>query len=120
VPAGLIVAASVFALNAYAAHGGVGSGATLEAVRGASVITLSVLGLWIPAVVSHPLDAKRVAVLAAMCVSLVILLNLPLAQDFFSVAWPLTELLLVPLMAGAGGGLAGQDPCPAVSQLSAA
>lgn len=48
---------------------------------------LSIVGLWILAVVPRPLDAQRVAVAAAMGAGLVILLNLPLAQEFFNVDW---------------------------------
>ena len=102
-PAGLIVAASLLVLNAVAPSAGTPAP---EAVRSASVLTLTVVGLWILAVVSRPLNAGRVTVLAAMCAALVILLNVPLAQDFFILSWPPTGLLLAALATGAGGGLA--------------
>ena len=37
---------------------------------------------------------------------LVVLLNLPLAQEFFILSWPPSDLLLAALAAGATGGLA--------------
>ncbi len=101
-PAGLIVAASLLALNGMV----LAIGSTREAAGSASVLTLSVVGIWILAVVSRPLNAGRVGVLAAMCATLVVLLNLPLAQDFFLLSWPPSDLLLAALAAGAGGGLA--------------
>ena len=102
-PAGLIVAASLLVLNAVAPSAGTPAP---EAVRSASVLTLTVVGLWILAVVSQPLNAGRVGVLAAMCAALVALLNLPLAQDFFILSWPPTGLLLAALATGTGGGFA--------------
>lgn len=102
-PAGLIVAATLLVLNAIAPSA---AAPGPEAVRSASVLTLTVVGLWILAVVSRPLNAGRVGVLAAMCAALVILLNIPLAQDFFILSWPPGGLLLAALATGAGGGLA--------------
>jgi cation-transporting ATPase E len=40
-----------------------------------------------------------------MCASLVILLNLPLAQEFFHLAWPSADLIRAALVAAVGGGL---------------
>ncbi|WP_346960962.1 HAD-IC family P-type ATPase [uncultured Arthrobacter sp.] len=105
VPAGLVVAGSLLVLNAIATTAMVPEPAP-DAVRSASVLTLSIVGLWILAVVSRPLNAGRVGVLGAMCVALVALFNLPLAQDFFILSWPPSELLLPAPVAGAAGGLA--------------
>lgn len=105
IPAGLIVAASLLGLNLYAGSRGA-AGAVPESLQSASVLTLSVIGLWILSVVSRPLDAKKLAVLLAMCASLVILLNLPLAQDFFHLAFPPPDMLWAAGIAAVGGGLA--------------
>ncbi|QDW31086.1 HAD-IC family P-type ATPase [Arthrobacter sp. KBS0702] len=102
-PAGLIVASALLALNAIAPSAG---RTTPETMGSAAVLTLSVVGLWILAVVSRPLNAGRVGVLAAMCAALVIMLNLPLAQEFFILSWPPDVLLMTALAAGIGGGLA--------------
>ncbi|HEX9088357.1 MAG TPA: HAD-IC family P-type ATPase [Arthrobacter sp.] len=105
IPAGLIVAASLLGLNLYAGSRGA-AGALPESLQSASVFTLSVIGLWILSVVSRPLDARKLAVLLAMCTSLLILLNLPLAQDFFHLALPPADMLWAAVTAAAGGGLA--------------
>lgn len=102
-PAGLIVAGSLLVLNGLAATT---ADAGPEALRSASVLSLSVAGLWILAAVSRPLNAGRIGVLAAMCAALIILLNLPPAQDFFILAWPPPDLLIAALAAGGSAGLA--------------
>ena len=98
-PAGLIVAVSLLTLNLYAQTSGAAG-----AAPGALVLTLSVLGLWILAVVSRPLDVKKVAVVLAMCALLLILINLPLVQDFLHVTRPLADLLQAAGAAAQGGG----------------
>ncbi|WP_235500142.1 HAD-IC family P-type ATPase [Arthrobacter sp. Leaf69] len=105
VPAGLIVAASLLSLNLYAQTTGA-AGAAPESLQSASVLTLSVLGLWILAVVSRPLDVKKVAVVLAMCAMLLILITQPLVQDFFHLARPPADLLRAAGAAALGGGLA--------------
>jgi cation-transporting ATPase E len=101
VPAGLIVTASLLTLNALAPLAGTASS---EQVSSASVLTLSMVGLWILSAVSRPLNAGRLAVLVAMGASLLVLLNLPLAQDFFLLSRPPSGLLLVSVVCGALGG----------------
>ncbi|WP_354351978.1 HAD-IC family P-type ATPase [Pseudarthrobacter sp. PvP090] len=105
VPAGLIVTASLLGLNLYAQLGGAPAAAP-ETLQSASVLALSVMGLWILAVVSRPLDAKKLAVVLAMCASLLILINLPLVQDFFHLVWPPSDLLRAAGAAALGGGFA--------------
>jgi cation-transporting ATPase E len=102
VPAGLIVTISLLALNAVAPLAGT---ATPEQVSSASVLTLSMVGLWILSAVSRPLNAGRLAVVVAMSASLVVLLNLPLAQEFFVLSRPPAGLLLAAVVCGAAGGL---------------
>ena len=55
---------------------------------------------------SRPLDAKKLAVVLAMCASLLILIDLPLVQDFFHLVWPPADLLWAAGAAALGGGLA--------------
>ncbi|MDI3243490.1 HAD-IC family P-type ATPase [Arthrobacter sp. AL08] len=105
IPAGLVVAASLLGLNLYAGSLGA-AGAAPESLQSASVLTLAVIGLWILAVVSRPLDARKLAVLLGMCAGLVLLLNVPLAQDFFHLALPPADMLWAAVIAAVGGGLA--------------
>lgn len=106
VPAGIIVAATLLTLNAYASPSALGRSTSPESLRAASVLTLSIVGLWILAVVARPLDLKRVALVAVMCIGLVTLLNVPLTQEFFSLIWPPADLVLAAVVAGVSGGLA--------------
>ncbi|MDQ0754905.1 HAD-IC family P-type ATPase [Arthrobacter sp. B3I4] len=103
VPAGLIVAACLLAVNGIATAE---APSEPDAARSASVLTLSFVGLWILAAVSRPLNAGRVGVLAAMCAALVILFNFPLAQEFFILSWPPIDLLITAGAVSVGGGLA--------------
>ena len=69
------------------------------------MLILALLGLWILAIVSRPLESKKLAVIMAMCVTLVILVNVPLAQDFFKLASPSTEMLWAAGLSTVGGVL---------------
>ena len=85
IPAGLIVTAAQLGLNLYAQTSGT-AGAAPETLPSASALTLSVIGLWILAVGSRPLNPEKLAVVLTMFASLLILLNLPHVQDFFHLA----------------------------------
>lgn len=102
VPAGLIVTASLIAVTAASTTADPAPRA--EDLRSAAVLTLSIVGLWILSAVARPLNAGRLGVLAAMAAALVVLLGVPLAQDFFILGWPPEPLLLAALGSGLGGG----------------
>lgn len=85
IPAGLIIAAAVIAINAYSRFIGASSP---EAARTASVITLSVIALGVLAEISRPLNRKKTGVLAAMCAGLGLVLSVPFLQEFFMLEWP--------------------------------
>jgi cation-transporting ATPase E len=104
VPAGLIVTACLLGLNLYAK-----SGAPAEtgpsSLQSASVLTLALLGLWILAIASRPLMSKKLAVVMAMCAILVILVNVPLVQEFFKLAIPSPAMMWAAGLSTVGGGL---------------
>ncbi|GAA5198212.1 HAD-IC family P-type ATPase [Arthrobacter gyeryongensis] len=102
-PAGLVVAAAVFAINLYSTAVG---GHTSSATRTASVLTLSLTGLWILAVISRPLNLRRTTIIGAMHLGLVFVLAVPFLQDFFGLEWPRNDLLLTALGNALGGILA--------------
>lgn len=104
VPAGLIVAACLLGLNLYA-NSGTPASTGPDSLQSASVLILALLGLWILAIVSRPLESKKLAVILAMCVTLVILVNVPLAQDFFKLTFPSTEMLWAAGLSTVGGVL---------------
>jgi len=103
VPAGLIVTASLIAVTAASTTADPAPRA--EDLRSAAVLTLSIVGLWILSAVARPLNAGRLGVLAAMAAALVVLLGVPLAQDFFILGWPPEPLLRAALGSGLGGGV---------------
>jgi len=103
VPAGLIVTAGILAVNTYATLVG---GFDVTDVQSASVITLSLIALWVLVVVSRPLNLARIGIVIAMYAVLVGLFLIPLPRDFFGLAIPPSGLLQVSIIASAGGCLA--------------
>ncbi|MGO4186601.1 HAD-IC family P-type ATPase [Pseudarthrobacter sp. TAF60_1] len=103
IPAGVIVTTAVLAVQAYSmAVGGFSPGAS----RTASVLTLSLVALTVLAAVSRPVTRLRLAVVAAMCAGLIVLMTVPLLTDFFMLEWPPPELLAASLAAAAAAILA--------------
>ena len=103
VPAGLILTAGILAVNTYATLVG---GFDVTDVQSASVITLSLIALWVLVVVSRPLNLARIGIVIAMYAVLVGLFLIPLPRDFFGLAIPPSGLLQVSIIASAGGCLA--------------
>ncbi|MBE4720020.1 HAD-IC family P-type ATPase [Pseudarthrobacter sp. AB1] len=89
VPAGIIIATAVLAVQVYALTAG---GFTAGAGRTAAVITLSLVALSVLAAVSRPISTVRLAIIAAMCLGLVLLMTVPILQDFFKLEWPPPQL----------------------------
>jgi cation-transporting ATPase E len=110
VPAGLIIATAVLAVQAYsAAAGGFSAGEN----RTAAVVTLSLIALSVLAAVSRPVSGLRLAIIAAMCLGLVLLMTVPVLQDFFMLEWPPPELSAASFAAAAVGICgAGAKPDP--------
>lgn len=101
VPAGLIVTATVLAVNVYSHFGG----HPPEVTRTASVITLSLVALSILAEISRPLNRTRVIIIAAMCTGLALVLTVPVLQDFFMLTWPSPGLFAASVGIALGGVL---------------
>jgi cation-transporting ATPase E len=100
IPSGLIVAATVavvvLVLRAFGRE---------DDVPSAALITLTLVGLWVLAILSRPLDLPRLLVVIAGYLGLGILFVVPLLADFFAIAIPSTESLVVALGAAAAGTL---------------
>jgi cation-transporting ATPase E len=103
IPAGLVVATTVIAVNILAAVLGEFSG---EATRTSSVITLTLVGLWILVVTSRPLNLSRTAVIGGMYAGLAALLLIPAARDFLELVWPPQPLLTATLGTALVGAVA--------------
>lgn len=103
IPAGIIIATAVLAVNAYARISG---GATVEAVRTASVLTLSLVALVVLAEVSRPLNPLKVGVVGGMYAGLALVLTVPLLREFFMLEWPSPALTVAAVAAAAVGATA--------------
>lgn len=103
VPAGMIIAAAVLAVQVYSEAVG---GFSASANRTAAVLTLSLVALTVLAAVSRPLSTLRLAILAAMCLGVVLLMMVPLLQEFFLLEWPPPELSVAAFTAAAVAMLA--------------
>ncbi|WP_419775739.1 HAD-IC family P-type ATPase [Microbacterium oxydans] len=69
-----------------------GLGAHEEQLRTGATVILAVVGIWVLAVLSRPLNRFKVAVVGAMFVLLVAVFTIPLARQFFVLVDPGAEL----------------------------
>ncbi|MET3934449.1 cation-transporting ATPase E [Arthrobacter sp. OAP107] len=102
VPAGLITAVTVLAINTYSLLQATGT----AAARTASVLVLTLVALWVLVVLSRPLNHWRMVIIGAMYAALVLLLTIPPLRDFFDFTVLRQEHLIVSLLAGLLGALA--------------
>lgn len=101
VPFGLSVSLVVIAVVVYTRVQG---GYSAEETQSASVITLTVVGLWVLNVLIRPLGGFRILLLIAMHLGLV-LVFLPPLGDFLALSAPPAPLLTVAVLAAALGAL---------------
>lgn len=100
IPAGIVVAAAISAVNIFARVRGGFDGGT---VRTASVITLTLVGLWILVVLSRPLNLLRSAVIVGVYAGFAALFAIPVIRDFLELAWLPPDLLAAALGCALGG-----------------
>lgn len=84
IPAGIIVAVS---LTLYT-RGAQALEVPEDALRTGATIILAVVGIWILAVLSRPLNRYKVLVIGAMFIALVVVFTVPLATEFFVLVDP--------------------------------
>ena len=101
VPFGLSLSLVVIGLAGYTRLQG---GYTESAAQSASVIALTLAGLWVLNVLMRPLQGFRVLLLIAMHIGLVVVFLPPLG-DFLALSRPPTPLLVAALVAAALGAL---------------
>ncbi len=100
VPSGLVVAAAVAVVVLVLRA----SGRDAD-VPSAAVITLTLVGLWVLAILSRPLDLPRLLVVVGGYLGLGILFAVPPLADFFAIALPSGGALVVAFVAAAAGTL---------------
>ena len=92
VPAG--VAAGAAALASYWIARGV-SGVSVTEQRTATMLALFALGIWVLVLIAHPLNAWKLALIAAMVAGLVLLLAIPVSRRVFALQIPPASVLVV-------------------------
>ncbi|MBN9188440.1 MAG: HAD-IC family P-type ATPase [Microbacterium sp.] len=90
IPAGLIVALGLTWYTFVAK----GLGVSEEQLRTGATIILAVVGIWVLAVLSRPLNRFKVLVIGAMFVALVVVFTVPLATGFFALVDPGEDLAI--------------------------
>lgn len=103
VPAGCIVGSTIAAVNIYAAVTGNFTG---QAIRTSSVITLTLVGLWILVAASRPLDTLRIVIITAMYAGLAGLFVVRPIGDFLNLSWPPAPLMIVSCAVALSGMMA--------------
>jgi cation-transporting ATPase E len=103
VPSGLVIAASVLAVTAYASGG---AHASSTQVHTLAVITLTLSALWVLVVLARPFTRATAAVVAGAYAGLVIILIVPFARDFLALGVPSPELVVVAIGVSAGASIA--------------
>lgn len=88
IPSGLVIALGL-TWYTYVAKG---LGVTEEQLRTGATIILAIVGIWVLAVLSRPLNRYKVLIIGAMFVALVGVFTIPLATTFFELVDPGQEL----------------------------
>ncbi|GAA1659992.1 magnesium-transporting ATPase [Citricoccus zhacaiensis] len=112
IPSGLVILAGLLAANGYARWfagfsggatgpaGGVGE-VSLQQVQTASVITLTLMGLWVLNLISRPLTKWKLSLVAAMYALLLLVLLIPASREFHQFEIPPVDLTLAAVTIGA-------------------
>ncbi|XKH57417.1 HAD-IC family P-type ATPase [Citricoccus nitrophenolicus] len=112
IPSGLVILAGLLAVNGYAHwFAGFSGGATgpadavgevsLQQVQTASVITLTLMGLWVLNLISRPLTKWKLSLVAAMYALLLLVLLIPTSREFHQFEIPPVDLTLAAVTIGA-------------------
>jgi cation-transporting P-type ATPase E len=84
IPAGIVIALGLTWYTLVAR----GLGISQEQLRTGSTIILAIVGIWVLAVLSRPLNRWKVLVIGAMFIALVAIFTIPLASQFFQLVDP--------------------------------
>ena len=98
-PAGVITALSVYVTYGYVTR----ITDDVETARSAAVVTLFVVAWWVLIQVARPLNALRIAIVAAMLVGFLVVLYVPFLSDLLELSWQPDQDGLVALVVGIVG-----------------
>lgn len=92
IPAGVVIAAALW-LYAWAATS---AGISEQELRTGSTLVLTIVGLWVLAVLSRPIDGWKILIIGSMMLGLVLVYSVPIVYDFLQFTDPsLVTALLV-------------------------
>ncbi|WP_311200791.1 HAD-IC family P-type ATPase [Micrococcus terreus] len=102
IPSGVVILLGMLAVNAYA-RWFVEDPATVsvQQIQTSSVMTLTLMGLWVLNLISRPLNRWKVLLIAAMYVLLFLVLTVPISQLFHQFELPPLDLGLAAVAIGA-------------------
>jgi cation-transporting ATPase E len=98
-PSGIAIALSVIALNLISRE----AGWSIEASQTATMITMSVTGLWVLSTLSRPLDRIKVSIFVGMIAIGLVLFTVPLSTDYFGFSALSQEQLVLAFAFGLAG-----------------
>ncbi|MDY6055864.1 HAD-IC family P-type ATPase [Micrococcus sp.] len=102
VPCGVTIVAAMAAVTLFARHGAATAPDAAQ-VQTASMITLTLLGLWVLCTASRPLTWPRTGLLAGMYVLLAAVVLVPISRWYHQMELPPADLLTASLAAAAVG-----------------
>jgi cation-transporting ATPase E len=102
IPSGIAVALSVISLQLVAMNQGWDNS---DASRTATMVTMSVTGLWVLSTLARPIDKVKAGIFAGMVVLGVLLFTVPLATGYFGFSALTTSELLTAFGFGAAGSV---------------
>ncbi|GAA4758335.1 HAD-IC family P-type ATPase [Citricoccus nitrophenolicus] len=111
-PSGVVILAGMLAVNGYArwfagftggaeAHGAAPGDASLQQVQTASVITLTIMGLWVLNLIARPMTRWKLTLVAAMYALLLLVLLVPASRTFHQFELPAPDLTAAAVGIGA-------------------
>jgi cation-transporting ATPase E len=98
-PSGVVILVGLLAVNGYARW--FTEEVSVRQVQTASVITLTLMGLWVLNLISRPLTRWKLALVGSMYVLLFLVLTVPASQAFHQFEYPPTDLTVVAVSIGA-------------------
>lgn len=102
IPSGIAVALSVIALQLIAGNQGWDN---TDASRTATMVAMSVTGLWVLSTLARPIDRIKLSIFVGMVAIGLLLFTVPLATDYFGFSALSTDQLLIAFGIGAAGSV---------------
>ncbi len=98
-PSGVVILLGLLAVNGYARW--FTEEVSVRQVQTASVITLTLMGLWVLNLISRPMTRWKLVLVGSMYVLLFLVLTVPASQAFHQFEYPPTDLTVVAVSIGA-------------------